>query len=241
MWLAGSNSIGSERESRMALAGKGVLAIWNGIAPEAEADFVAWHVREHIPERVAVPGFLRGRRYVGEMGHPKYFNFYETEDIETLKAPAYLERLNAPSDWTRSVVRHFRDTIRTPCTVAFSEGRGDGGWMGTIRLTGSPPDGDRLVEMLGARLLAQSGVVAAHLLEGVDDRGGPTAEKALRSQADGHADWILMVEAVSREAIDRAYAGAASDAVLASLGLVAGSEDRGVYRLEYGLSRSQLG
>ncbi len=32
----------------MALAGKGVLAIWNGIAPEAETDFVAWHVREHI-------------------------------------------------------------------------------------------------------------------------------------------------------------------------------------------------
>jgi hypothetical protein len=48
----------------MGLLGKGVLAIWNGIAPEAEEDFVAWHVREHIPERVALSGFLRGRRYV---------------------------------------------------------------------------------------------------------------------------------------------------------------------------------
>ncbi len=72
----------------MALAGKGVLAIWNGIAAEAEADFVAWHIGEHIPERVAVPGFLRGRRYVAERGTPKYFNFYETETPEVLVARA---------------------------------------------------------------------------------------------------------------------------------------------------------
>ena len=63
----------------MALLGTGVLAIWNGIDPEAEADFVAWHVREHIPERVVLPGFRRGRRYVALDGEPAYFNFYETE------------------------------------------------------------------------------------------------------------------------------------------------------------------
>ena len=79
----------------MPLAGQGVLAIWNGIEDEAEADFVAWHVREHIPERVAVPGFLRGRRYVAEVGAPKYFNFYETESPEALISPAYLQRLKA--------------------------------------------------------------------------------------------------------------------------------------------------
>ncbi len=225
----------------MTLAGKGVLAIWNGIAPEAEADFVAWHVREHIPERVGVPGFLRGRRYVGEAGHPKYFNFYETEDVSTLKSPAYLERLNAPSDWTRRVVKHFRDTIRTPCTIAFSAGRGDGGWLGTIRLTGNPRDARRLKEELGAPLMAEAGVVAVHLLEGVTDSGGATAEKALRGQPDGHAAWILMIETVSRDAIESAYAGAASDEALAKLGLVANAMDRGIYRLEYGLSRSQLG
>ena len=126
----------------MALAGQGVLAIWNGIADEAEADFVAWHVREHIPERVAVPGFLRGRRYVAEAGAPKYFNFYETETPETLVAPAYLERLNAPSDWTRRVVRHFRDTSRTVCSVAASLGTGDGAFVGTVRLTSRPGAGD---------------------------------------------------------------------------------------------------
>ena len=110
----------------MALAGRGVLAIWNGITADAEADFVAWHVREHIPERVAVPGFLRGRRYVAVAGAPKYFNFYETESPDTLASPAYLRRLDAPSDWTQRVVRHFRDTSRTVCSVAASLGTGDG-------------------------------------------------------------------------------------------------------------------
>jgi hypothetical protein len=43
------------------LLGRGVLAICNGIAPKAKDDFVAWHVGEHIPERVSLRGFLRGR------------------------------------------------------------------------------------------------------------------------------------------------------------------------------------
>ena len=45
----------------MPLLGSGVLAIWNGIDPEAEAEFVEWHVREHIPERVARKA-IRGHR-----------------------------------------------------------------------------------------------------------------------------------------------------------------------------------
>ena len=65
----------------MPLLGSGVLAIWNGVAPGYEAEFVEWHVKEHIPERVGVPGFLRGRRYVAVDGAPAYFNFYETENL----------------------------------------------------------------------------------------------------------------------------------------------------------------
>lgn len=50
----------------MGLLGSGALAIWNGIAPEAEREFDRWHTYEHIPERMALPGFLRGRRYVAD-------------------------------------------------------------------------------------------------------------------------------------------------------------------------------
>ena len=48
----------------MSLAGEGAVAIWHDIAPEGREDFYAWHGEEHMPERVGIPGFLRGRRYV---------------------------------------------------------------------------------------------------------------------------------------------------------------------------------
>jgi hypothetical protein len=82
----------------MTLVGSAVLAIWNGIAPAVEDDFVASHVREHIPERVGLPSLLRGRRYVAVDAHPKYFNFYETETADDLSSTAYQARLNAPTE-----------------------------------------------------------------------------------------------------------------------------------------------
>jgi hypothetical protein len=227
----------------VALAGQGVLAIWNGIADEAEADFVAWHVREHIPERVAVPGFLRGRRYVAESGHPKYFNFYETETPETLLAPTYLERLNAPSDWTRRVVRHFQDTSRTVCAVSLSVGQGDGGFIGALRLSARPSASDvpRCLETAVAEpALREPGIVAVHLLEGRPDTGGQTAEKALREKPDEQASWILLVEATDREPLERVLAGCASRDKLTGAGVDFNDDDWGIYRLQYALSRDGL-
>src|SRR5262249_61835197 len=94
----------------MALFGKGGLAIWNGISESAEAEFVRWHVTEHIPERVGLPGFLRGRRYIAHEGHPKYFNFYETAAVEGLKSPTYPDRQNAPTPATHRTGKKINDT-----------------------------------------------------------------------------------------------------------------------------------
>lgn len=226
----------------MALAGRGVLAIWNGITADAEADFVAWHVREHIPERVAVPGFLRGRRYVAVAGLPKYFNFYETEAPDTLASPAYLQRLNAPSDWTKRVVRHFQDTSRTVCSVAASLGTGDGAFVGTVRLNGRAGARDvagQLAASVAKPAFAEPGIVALHLLEGRAD-ATQSAEKALRDRPDHTAAWILLVEATDREPLDRVFAGPVSRAALLAAGVDHGDGDRGIYRLQYALSRDQL-
>jgi hypothetical protein len=125
----------------MTLAGKGVMAFWNDIAAGAEDDFNHWHVVEHIPERVGVPGFLRGRRYVAHDARPKYFNFYETESLATLTSPAYLERLNDPTPWTRRAIQTFRNSNRTLCRVVASVGRGEGAAMLTLRFA-LAPDGE---------------------------------------------------------------------------------------------------
>src|SRR5215468_7050733 len=164
----------------MGLLGKGVLAIWNGIALEAEEDFVAWHVREHIPERVGLPGFLRGRRYVALDGFPKYFNFYETVTADDLSSAAYRARLDAPTEWTRKVVAQFRDTSRTICDVARSVGTGDGGTVEALRLSAVLPSQTFAGQMgrLMAQLLETPGIVAAHMLQGRPDAsGGASAEK----------------------------------------------------------------
>ena len=58
----------------MSLAGSGAVCIWHDIEPEATDEFYQWHNREHMPERVGIPGFLRGRRYIAVAGAPLYFN-----------------------------------------------------------------------------------------------------------------------------------------------------------------------
>lgn len=222
----------------MALLGAGVLAIWNGIAPEAEAAFVAWHVREHIPERVGLPGFLRGRRYVAIDGAPAYFNFYETTSPAVLTSEAYLARLNDPSPWTRAVVAHFRDTSRTICDVVTSLGAGEGGVVEAIRLGVAGNAAAFVVTMQGGVLpaiQAAPGIVGIHLLQGRrDESAGGTAEKTLRSQADEIADWILLVEAVDAEAILAARSGVAASTALEQAGGAPGCQ-RGLYQLQFGL------
>src|SRR4029453_12143033 len=96
----------STQERTMSLAGQGAVAIWHDIAPEGRATFYAWHGQEHMPERAGIPGFLRGRRFVGVAGEPDFFNLYETVSPRTVTGPDYLARLNAPTPWTRAAVAH---------------------------------------------------------------------------------------------------------------------------------------
>ena len=224
----------------MALIGTGVLAIWNGIAAEADADFLTWHMREHIPERVGVPGFLRGRRYIAEDGHPKYFNFYEAETADVFTSPAYLARLNDPTPWTRRVVAHFTDTSRTPCDVAATRGLGEGSWIEAIRL--ELGNGDRFAAAAERDLLpalsAAPGVVAAHLLRGRTETRTVTSETKLRGQPDRLAAWILLVEAVDGGMLRDLRAGKLADAALRALG--AQGIERGLYALQFSLSRAEL-
>jgi len=226
----------------MALLGQGVLAIWNGIDPEAESDFVAWHVSEHIPERVGLPGFLRGRRYVAVDGRPKYFNFYETERPETLESASYLARLNDPTPWTRRVVAHFHDTSRTVCDVVVSLGRGEGAWMEAIQIRAT--DGVALQSVCETQILpgliAVPGVCGAHLLHGRLPAGGTnTAETKLRGGVDASADWILLVETVEESVARDLRAGIVGQAQLIASG--AGADIvRGLYRLQFSLSHAEL-
>src|SRR5262249_15604757 len=70
----------------------GILAVFNDCTPEGYQHFERWYIREHLQERVGVPGFRFGRRYeLVAGGDRRFFAFYEVESPDVLSSPAYLE------------------------------------------------------------------------------------------------------------------------------------------------------
>lgn len=226
------------------MLGAGVLAIWNNVTPGTEDEFVRWHVREHIPERVSIPGFLRARRYVGRASQLKYFNFYETATVDVLQSAAYRARLDSPTEWTKKVVKEFRDTSRTACIVRASIGLGIGACVETIQLrTRSGLAPGAFVESLRpvlAGVQASEGVVAVHLLEGRHDASKvKAAEKALMAEPDRLADWILLTETLTADAAEQLRDGVLADRALGECG-AGGEIARAVYALDFALAKADL-
>jgi len=113
------------RLSAGALRGAAALVNWLEPRPADQADFDAWHVQEHIPERMGIPGFLNARRYVASGDGPRYgscLTVYELDAVSAFSSPAYLARLNAPSGWTASMASKIASNRRVVCAVVESDG-----------------------------------------------------------------------------------------------------------------------
>src|SRR5947209_20334476 len=87
----------------MTLAPPGILAIFNNVAPDREAEFEEWFQHEHLQERLGLPGFLLGRRYEALNGTPDYFNFYVTISADALSSSEYGMWLNNTTPMTSKV------------------------------------------------------------------------------------------------------------------------------------------
>lgn len=228
----------------MPLLGRGAMVFWHDIEGDDE-DYNHWHAFEHMPERVGIPGFHRGRRYLAVEGGPAYFNMYETESAATLTSEAYLARLNSPTAWTTASLPKFRNSNRTLCRISASFGKGVGGALLTSQL--APAGGraealrDHLKGALLPDLVTRPGLVGAHLLE-ADEAASrmETAEKSLRDRPDEVADWVVLVEALDVPALKRLRDGELGDAALTRAG--AGEiQNVAFYRLFHLLSESELG
>lgn len=207
----------------MSLAGEGAVAIWHDIAPEGRGEFYAWHGREHMPERVGIPGFLRGRRYAAIEADLEFFNLYEALSVETLKGQDYTARVNAPTPWTLSAVRHFRSVARSICRVAHSAGPAQGGLMATLRYDvpqgGETVHREALLRRFIPDLLDKPGVAGVHWLVADDEASGvATAEQKARGVANAVPRRVLLLEGWGDEAdfvalAKQALSSAALDAV----------------------------
>jgi hypothetical protein len=199
-----------------------------------------WHTHEHLPERLSIPGFLRGTRWVASEGEPRYMVLYEVQDLAVLTSGAYLARLNDPSPWTQKMMPHYRGMQRGLCKVVGSFGFGLGGMAALVRFT---PREDRaaslrqwLLRDVLPGLASSPGLGSAHLLEGAA-AAAMTNEQRIRG-ADRGVDAALVLTGYEPGAV------AACAQQLAGPG---GLADRGAaelhcarYRASYTLTAAEL-
>lgn len=193
----------------MTFIGRGAVAIWHDMAPEGREQFYAWHGQEHMPERVGIEGFNRGRRFIaipgGNHADREFFNLYETRDENVVKGEAYKARLDDPTPWTLDTVKHFRKVARSLCRIVASLGAADGGIMATLRY--SLPEAAHAAheELLGQSvlptLMALPGIAAVHAIAAdLEASGYVNAEQRARGAANETPSHALIVEGWGDEA-----------------------------------------
>lgn len=224
----------------MPLLGPAAMLLSFDVAAEAIAEHDQWHTQEHLPERLSIPGFVRGTRWVALSGQPRYFVMYEVERLATLSSAAYLERLNHPSPWTAKIMPHYRGMARGFCSVTRSFGLGIG--HAGLLLRFKPVTGtesslrDWLLQDLD-RLPSTPGLGSAHLFEGALTPQ-MTNEQRIRG-ADAGFDWALFVTGYSQDALAQLMQAELASARLEQHG--AAGILAAMYRMDYALTEREAG
>lgn len=138
------------------MARKGFLLVLMQPPPSLEDEFNAWYDTEHLPERLAVPGFVTALRFVCIDGHPRYLAMYDLTHFGVLESEAYKRvAYDSSSPWTKRVTSRVR-IYRSAGEQIYQGSGGITGRASRIRLVRfrglGPGDGEAIV----------AGVRAAH-------------------------------------------------------------------------------
>lgn len=188
----------------MAILGKGAMILSFDIAPEAIVEHDDWHSHEHFPERLILPGFLRGSRWTAVAAGKKYFVMYEVDEPAVLVSKAYMDRLNTPTPWTARIMTFYRGMKRGLCRLVGSFGYGHGSFALLIYFSATPERKialqDWLLREVMPDLPAQSGLANTHLFEaGV--QAELAADQLIRGKDEG-VDSVLLVTGYSRASVE---------------------------------------
>ena len=207
-----------------------IMSFWTDVPPSKERDFNAWYDTEHLPERVAVPGFQCGIRYVSLRAKPKYMAFYEIDTPEVLSGRAYLGRLNDPTPWTQRTMRTVINGQRVVYRPAFDAGLGHGGVLFSHRFAS-----DATIEKVRGVLQPRLEQLATKLqrvrlwrsdtaLSDVESE-----ERRLRGDAPSPQSWCVVAEATTLVAMEQALKRHPLEPPLRKI--AAGPVKQGRYRL----------
>lgn len=199
----------------MALRGSAFVIMWHDIAPDGDAAYNLWHTREHMPERIALPGFHRSRRGINrDLPRQHYFTLYECADLGSTVSPEYQRSLNSPTAWTTEVAPAFRNFKRMACETAVSRSRGVGGSIATFRATLPAGTGEAAATAaLGPAIdaiLDLPAVTGAHVGFARPDHGSGTTTEVRLRQPMTEPDFAVVVVV---EGIDLPALAASEDAI----------------------------
>lgn len=224
----------------MPLLGKAAMVLSFDIVPEAVQEHDDWHTHEHLPERLSIPGFLRGTRWKALRGQPGYLVMYEVQDLGTLTSDPYLQRLNNPTSWTSKVMPSYRGMARGLCVVVASHGVGMGHFGLLIKFEpGADGKADLvrwLVEDVLPGLPAKPGLGSVHLLEAATPPP-MTIEQRIRG-ADSGVSWAMLVTGYSKDSLEALSDGGLSKTAFQERG--AREVASAVYQNEYTLTSHDI-
>jgi hypothetical protein len=171
----------------------GILAIFNDCRPGREAQFEEWFQGEHLIERLAVPGFLFGRRHQAISGSAGYFNFYLVESPAVLTSKPYLERLDNPTPMTKRIMSEvFINMNRTVCRRTLRKGPFRGAYAVTARFSATPDEAALKVTL--DALLADPAVAGGEIWIALDPEGMPVSGEEKLRGGDKKIAGCLMID-----------------------------------------------
>ena len=181
----------------MSLLGSAVLVNWGGIIPDKEEDYNQWHSKEHMPERISLPGFIRGYRAIGIEGtklNHKYFMMYEAKNKEVFVSKEYLDRLNNPTKWTKEILSNYISPSRTICSVMSSKSIGSGNFILTVRFLHEQFNKNYDLEQLKvfiSKVTEFKNITGMHFLLGDNSFGQMNTEEKKYRSSQGKGDQII--------------------------------------------------
>lgn len=140
----------------------GMLFVATDVDAAEELDFNRWYDREHVEERVRIPGFVSGARYSSVEGGRKYLGLYRTESLGAFTTDAYRAAFGQQTPWSVTNLDRMRNPMRRVCAVEGAVGFGSGAHIVVLPLDGAVQA--ESAARLGETLAGQDGFVHSYLL-----------------------------------------------------------------------------
>lgn len=138
------------------------LFVWSDIDPDHEADFNLWYDREHMEERVRIPGFTGARRYRAiSNAARRYLALYRATSLADFTSEAYRKAFTKQTQWSVTNFGRMNNTRRRVMHVAEEGGFGWGGALVLIELVPGAKTSDEISSVL-SEMMAMDGVLRVH-------------------------------------------------------------------------------